>query len=83
MEYKVFKLVVTVTTDWGMRPSEEEVFNGLFASKIEAIRQAQRRFAKQPLNDYANSVWAVVYPLIIADKGTTQQKRIYNLYKTL
>ena len=83
MEYRVYKLAVTISQVENGMNYDTEIFNGLFASRKEAIKQAQKRFSRQPLNNYVNSVWAVVYPLIIADKGTTQGKRIYNLYKIL
>lgn len=83
MKYKVFNLVVTTTEERNGQKFENEIFNGLYASKIEAIRLAQKIFAKQPLNSYVCGVWAAVYPLTITEKGSIPGKRIYNLYKTL
>lgn len=86
MEYKVYDLTVLsleTTTDLDMCPTTtwEPDYENTYASKKEAIRQAQRRFAKRHLNDYVLAVHASVTAITISDKGVTYVKRIYNLYK--
>lgn len=83
MEYKVYKTVVSVTyqdVDIDRCPIEVDkiVYENLFSSKKEAIRQAQKQFAKRKI-----TTWSVVYRMTIGDKGILrgQSKRIYNLYK--
>ena len=61
--------------DWGTE------FENMFATKRAAIKVAQSKFAKQPVNDYVKAVHAAVYKITITDKGMTGRKRIYNLYK--
>lgn len=85
-KYKVYKVVVTLThdsVDIDNCPSWDvmTLLDNIYASRKEAIRQAQRHFDRQPLNDYVHQVWARVYPIIITDKGSKQGDRIYNKFK--
>ena len=86
MNDKFFNVVVirtenTTDADYCPTTEDNEIYNNTFVSKIEAIRQAQKRHSKQPLNGYVCAVWAAVYPVTITAKGTTRGPRVYNLYK--
>ena len=88
MEYKVYQLSIEIEckdVDIDMCPTTawENIYENTYASKIEAIRQAQRRFAKLHLNSYVLTVHATVMAVTISNKGKTIDKRVYNLYKEL
>jgi len=87
MEIKVYRVIVELTheaTDIDRCPSWDvmTVHDNMCSSKIEAIRQAQSKFDRQPLNDYVHQVWARVYPITITDKKSIQGERIYNKFKS-
>ena len=87
MEKKVYRVIVDLThddVDMDMCPttSDETIWDNTVASKKEAIRQAQSKFDRQPLNDYVHQVWARVYPITITDKKSIQGERIYNKFKS-
>lgn len=87
MEIKVYRVIVELThddVDMDMCPttSDETIWDNTVASKKEAIRQAQSKFDRQPLNDYVHQVWARVYPVTITDKESVQGERIYNKFKS-
>lgn len=63
-------------------PGREDFYTETMASKKEAIRQAQSKFDRQPLNDYVHQVWARVYPITITDKKSIHGERIYNKFKS-
>ena len=88
MEYKIYRLSIEIEckdVDMDMCPTTtwETTFEDTYASRIEAIRQAQRRFAKRHLNSYVLAVHATVMAVTISNKGMTPGKRVYNLYKNL
>jgi len=82
-----FRVMVVIThddTDGDLCPimADEVIYNNVCASRKEAIRQAQRRFARQPINGFVYQVWATVRPVTITPTGQATGKRIYNLFKT-
>ena len=86
MEYKVFYVKVQIThedVDIDRCPcwSTKVIFEDTFASRIEAIRMAQKKLDRQPVNGYVTDVWAAVWSQTITDKGLKAGKRIYNKYK--
>lgn len=89
MNYKVYRLSVKVTyysLDEDMCPSYEEVteFEDFYSSKKEAIRIAQRKFARlQLVEGYVFDVHALVLSAVIGEKGMGHRKKIYSLFKTL
>lgn len=92
-EYKVYRVEVErlcddVDMDGCTIQTWETIFKDIFPSKTEAIRHAQSKFAKQPLNMYVHCVYAAVYPYTISNNGMKCEeteygfrKRVYNLYK--
>lgn len=88
MEIKVFRLRIQIKykdVDMDMCPTTtwETTFEDTYASKVAAIRQAQRRFAKSGLGRYTLAHHAIVWRYTITDKGMGEGKQVYNLYKEL
>ena len=86
MKYKVYvvrflKEFSDVDMDMCPTTSTETTFENIYSSRVAAIRQAQRRFAKSNVGHYTLSVQAAVRSYIISEKGMNEGKRIYNLYK--
>lgn len=85
MEYKVYRVnvqrtIADVEDDLPFNRTET-IYSDLLASRKEAIRKAQSKFDRQPINDYVGEVWATVQTATITAKGTKSGKRIYNLFK--
>ena len=88
MEYKVYRLRIEKKykdVDMDMCPTTtwETTFEDTYASKVAAVRLAQRHFAKSGLGRYTLAVHASVWRYTISDKGMGEGKRVYNLYKEL
>ena len=87
MAIKVYRVIVELTHDGAdidNCPSWDvmTVHDNMCSSKIEAIRQAQSKFDRQPLNGCVHQVWARVYPITITNKASHQGERIYNKFKS-
>lgn len=87
MDIKVYRVIVELTheaTDIDRCPRWDvmTVHDNMCSSKIEAIRQAQSKFDRQPLTGRVHQVQARVYPVTITAKGSYLGKRIYNKFKT-
>ena len=78
MDIKVYNLRIVITD---YKETDEEITNTFFSSRVAAIRAAQKRHSKQPLNVSISAVWTAVYCATINEYGTKIGKRIYNLYK--
>lgn len=88
MESKIYRTRVVIYTDdvdmdgcpiW----RDETIFDDLFPTKVSAIRMAQKRFAKQPLNKHVQSVWARVNPIVLTKTGSSMKGRVYNKFKKI
>lgn len=84
-ECKVFKTEVILTVEsvdqdccrvW----EDETVYNNVFYSRKNAVRMAQKKFAKYHLNNRVNRILSKVTALSITEKGMKPLGVIYRKY---
>ena len=61
--------------------SDDVITTEFFATKIDAVRFAQKRFAKIFFNDYIRCWYIQVTRYELTRKGTRHHQRVYSKYK--
>lgn len=75
----IYKVLATETIehpdmDGVMQSYNEEIYDNMFTSRVNAIAKAQSLFAKKDAH------WVGVIKLTIGNRGIEERKRVYNKY---